>query len=245
MQHFLDLIFRSKRRLLKRLKEKERIVRNNDWLIRTWAHDQAAATNAINSAVQFMNQHPGTISETELALLRAGIQLLQDGATNLIDFMKEAVSTKNEFGDLLEIVQSVISLYSANAKFNQVTVVLQLDSTAPIDFYNDQLMIKRILGNLLSNAIKFSPPGGKVIIRAYGKDGDLYFGVQDSGPGIPQHQQQHIFRPYVKLTEGKSGTGLGLFICRRFARILGGDIHVESTTGTGSVFIVKIRAVNV
>jgi signal transduction histidine kinase len=245
MFRLFDLIFTSKASLLRRLKEKEKIIRFNSWFIRTWAHDQRTAVYAIDSAVKFIDQNGGAVSRDELDLLQAGLQLLQDGASNLTDLLNSEPSIKNEFVDVVDILNGVIHLYSATANFKEVNLVMQLDGSAPSDFYSDALMIKRILGNLISNAVKFSPKGEKVTIRCYGEHNFLFFQVEDKGPGIPPDKREVIFHPYVKLIDGHLGTGLGLAICRSFARALGGDIKVQSTLDQGSIFSVKIKAVNV
>lgn len=243
MIRLINLYFTSKRTLLKQLAEKEKIIRYNAWFVRTWAHDQSTATNAINAAVQFIEQEGGITTE-HLDLLKVGIQLLRDGAFNLVDYLKAEPSAKKEFIDLVEILETIIQLYSALAKFHNVKLVLQFDGSAPMYFHSDSLMVQRILGNLVSNAIKFSPPNERVILRAYGENGNIFFQVEDHGQGIPINKQSEIFRPYVKLNEEKPGTGLGLAICRRFARLLGGDITVNSVLDKGSIFSVRIKAIN-
>ncbi|SKD10094.1 Histidine kinase-, DNA gyrase B-, and HSP90-like ATPase [Chitinophaga ginsengisegetis] len=243
MFRLFNLVFTTKASLLRQLEEKEKLIRNNTRFIRSWAHDQGTATNAINAAVHFIEDR-GTITQSDLELLKTGIQLLRDGSSNLIDLLKEKPTTKNQFVDLVKILGNVVQLYTGLAQFNHVNIVLQLEGSAPVNIYSDELMIQRILGNLLSNAIKFSPPGEKIIVRVYGEHKYLLFQVEDKGPGIPAERRREIFRPYVKLDESKLGTGLGLAICRQFTQLLGGDIAVQSTD-KGSIFSFKIKAVNV
>ncbi|MDR6565469.1 sensor histidine kinase [Chitinophaga ginsengisegetis] len=243
MFRLLNLVFTTKASLLRQLKEKEKLIRFNTRFIRSWAHDQGTAINAINAAVHFMEDR-GTVTQSDLDLLNTGIQLLKDGSSNLIDLLKDKPTIKNQFVDLVEILENVIRLYTGLARFNHVIIVLQLEGSAPVNIYSDGLIIQRILGNLLSNAIKFSPPGEKIIVRVYGEHKYLFFQVEDKGPGIPPARHREIFRPYVKLDENKLGTGLGLSICRQFSQLLGGDIAVQSTD-KGSIFSFKIKAVNV
>lgn len=120
--------------------------------------------------------------------------------------------------------------------------------------FQDRGKISQILNNLLSNAIKFTPEGGRVRIssRLLG-DGQLEFSVEDTGIGIPLHEQEQIFekfrqgstapggRDHVK--REYEGTGLGLSIVRELSRLMGGDVFVESEFGKGSLFVVRLPVV--
>ncbi len=120
--------------------------------------------------------------------------------------------------------------------------------------FNDRGKISQILNNLLSNAIKFTPEGGRVRIssRLLGDD-QVEFSIEDTGIGIPLHEQEHIFekfrqgstapggRDHVK--REYEGTGLGLSIVRELSRLLGGDVYLESEFGKGSLFVVRLPVV--
>lgn len=105
----------------------------------------------------------------------------------------------------------------------------------------DPARVRQILGNLVSNAIKYTPAGGRVrlSIRAPSKsEPRIAVDVRDTGPGIPAPYQERIFEEFFRLpgTDGIAGTGVGLAISRRFARLLGGDITVTDWFEGGSVF---------
>jgi CheY-like chemotaxis protein len=119
---------------------------------------------------------------------------------------------------------------------------LLLDQSSEIPRYikGDEARLRQILINLVGNAVKFTDEGGVTIrlgvrqnMRQY-----LLIEVEDSGPGISVSDQQHLFKPFVQLTEGMThgGTGLGLSIVRQYIRLMGGNITVDSTPGKGSLF---------
>ena len=127
-----------------------------------------------------------------------------------------------------------------------------------IYYEGDENRVRQILVNLLSNAVKFTDGGGTVSLD-YGRtstphpsarlpaDGDwTYFRVSDTGIGIAAEQQARIFESFVQVASGHTrqndGSGLGLAISRRLARLMGGDITVESTVGAGSTFVLWIPA---
>jgi signal transduction histidine kinase len=115
----------------------------------------------------------------------------------------------------------------------------------------DPQRVQQILANLLSNAVKFTAPGGQVSIhcgverRADGigeqRDADwACIVVEDTGVGIAQQDIERVFDPFVQVdvgyTRAHGGTGLGLTISRGLAQMMGGEITVESTLGSGSRF---------
>jgi signal transduction histidine kinase len=107
----------------------------------------------------------------------------------------------------------------------------------------------QVLLNLLSNALKFTPPGGRVTLRASADAAVVRLAVEDSGGGVPADQHERIFEPFVQvgsgLTRPSEGTGLGLAISRELARAMGGDVTVESAPGCGATFTLHLPRVDV
>jgi signal transduction histidine kinase len=100
-----------------------------------------------------------------------------------------------------------------------------------------------VLLNVAGNAIKFTDSGG--VSMAVEQVGDeVVFHVTDSGPGIAANHLEQIFEAFWQVEQGatrsKEGTGLGLTVARRLARLMGGDVAVDSVPGTGSRFTVRI-----
>lgn len=110
----------------------------------------------------------------------------------------------------------------------------------------DELRIQQVLLNLTSNAIKYSTAGLIQInyrveaTAATGEGTTLRFSVRDCGPGLSAEQRETIFQPYARLDEGghepHAGTGLGLYLCEQFVRVMGGSIGVDSEPGQGAEF---------
>jgi signal transduction histidine kinase/ActR/RegA family two-component response regulator len=107
----------------------------------------------------------------------------------------------------------------------------------------DQDKLKQILINLLSNAVKFTE-AGTITVSARRQGGRVAIAVADPGIGIPEDALEQIFEEFRQVdsssTRRYGGSGLGLSICRRFTRLLGGDIAVRSAVGRGSTFTVTI-----
>jgi signal transduction histidine kinase/CheY-like chemotaxis protein/HAMP domain-containing protein len=105
----------------------------------------------------------------------------------------------------------------------------------------DSFRLKQIMINLLSNAIKYTKEGEITVSAILTKVGDkprLEVGIKDTGMGISADQQTNLFSKYYQTnsSKGKTGTGLGLYICKQFVELQGGKISVKSTEGMGSTF---------
>jgi signal transduction histidine kinase len=108
----------------------------------------------------------------------------------------------------------------------------------------DREKLQQILLNLVSNAVKFTAPGGTIRLGCSARDEVVAVWVEDTGIGIAEEHQTHVFAPFVqidrRLNAPGEGTGLGLAISRDLARGMGGDLTVESIPGKGSTFTVTL-----
>jgi signal transduction histidine kinase len=143
-------------------------------------------------------------------------------------------------------IDAALAITASAAAERRLTVTrTQGEEEGPV-FTGDIRRVEQILVNLLSNAIKFTAPGGRVDVSAKARDGGVAFVVRDTGIGIAADQLERIFDPFVQADQGYTrsygGVGLGLAISRELARLMGGDITVESTVGRGSAFTLKLPA---
>ncbi|HSI45443.1 MAG TPA: response regulator [Methylophilus sp.] len=126
----------------------------------------------------------------------------------------------------------------ANEKKLQFQVSVSED--APASITTDKFRLEQILKNLLSNAFKFTATGEVALSIAAHGNGQVAFTVSDTGIGIAKDQQHNIFEAFHQadgsISRKYGGTGLGLSISRDLARLLGGELTLESTPGSGSAF---------
>jgi PAS domain S-box-containing protein len=139
---------------------------------------------------------------------------------------------------ILECLHSVEPML----KSEKVQLVADMSPDLP-PLTTDKDRLHQILTNLLSNAVKFTENGSiKILATRHGEE--ITIAVADSGIGIPAQALERIFEEFHQVDGGTTrqygGTGLGLSISRHFARLLGGDITVQSRVGHGSIFSVTI-----
>jgi signal transduction histidine kinase/CheY-like chemotaxis protein len=121
----------------------------------------------------------------------------------------------------------------------EAAIALDLDPTIDVMFA-DELRLQQMLTHLLSNALKFTESEDQMGLRVKSWGSWIAFTVWDTGIGIPEHQQHLIFQKFQQLanpmTRQVGGTGLGLVLTQRLARLHGGDVTFTSTEGKGSEF---------
>jgi signal transduction histidine kinase len=110
----------------------------------------------------------------------------------------------------------------------------------------DPERVHQVVANLLENAVRHSPPDGRVWLSAYDLDGATAIEVADEGPGIPEHEAQHVFDRFHRVdaarSAGAGGTGLGLSIARWIVDAHGGAIRVERREPHGCRMVVELPA---
>ena len=146
--------------------------------------------------------------------------------------------------DLPLLIEDVALFWSSEAHRRGLALTLQGAEALPAMAEGDPMRLRQILNNLLSNAVKFTDAGGiRIEVASHAVAGErliLKLCVVDSGAGMAADRLARIFTPFdqgddsVARTHG--GTGLGLAISRELARLMGGDLNVESVPGQGSRF---------
>src|SRR5579883_2668841 len=142
------------------------------------------------------------------------------------------------------MVEALIHEFEPLARERRLTLTHQIDPGTPQRIETDPQRLGQILKNLLSNALKFTSTGGVSVRVSTTLEGQVAFAVQDTGIGIPREQQGIIFEAF-RQADGSThrkygGTGLGLSISRDLARLLGGDVAVQSEVGKGSIFTLRL-----
>lgn len=147
-----------------------------------------------------------------------------------------------EMGDLGKIVSEMVENYRDEASKKKISINLNQAKTKLPEIKMDGEKIKLVVQNFIENAIKYTPEKGKIIasLKYDKKNKELVFSVKDSGVGIPEDQQDQIFKKFFRganvVRMDTEGTGLGLFISRNIVKAHGGKAWFESAEGQGSTF---------
>jgi two-component system sensor histidine kinase/response regulator len=159
---------------------------------------------------------------------------------NLLQWSKtqmQAASVRPEELDLSKMITDTLQLLRLQAEAKQINI--ESKNNAPVHVVADKDMVNLVLRNLLSNAIKFTPQMGMIEVGVNETATFIEVYVQDSGTGISKEALQKINENNFYSTKGtasESGTGLGLMLCKEFLAKNGGQMHIESEIGKGSIF---------
>jgi len=104
--------------------------------------------------------------------------------------------------------------------------------TQPVSILADPSLLDDLLSNLVDNALKYTPAGGTVTVSAGERNGRPYLAVEDTGPGIPESEREHVRQRFYRLPNSPGhGSGLGLAIADEIAQLYGATLHIGSGAG--------------
>lgn len=231
------------------------------------SHELRTPLNAILGFSQLLARNPAMASgATKLEIINQSGAHLLDLINDVLDMSKiEAgrVTLHESQFDLYRLLDLLEEMLRLQANSKGLQLVFSRTSEVPQYLRSDERKLRQVLLNLLGNAIKFTSQGSvRLRVSAARKPGAwvtdqpvpatgtqanvmLWFEIVDTGPGIASHELERVFEAFAQTETGlklQEGTGLGLPISRQFARLMGGDITVNSTLGQGTVFTFVIQA---
>ncbi len=152
--------------------------------------------------------------------------------------------------DLHDFLNDLVMMFQIQTRQKDLQFKLEMDPNVPRIIITDENKLRQILINILGNSIKFTQEGGIALrIKVEEKPQQvmhLIMEIEDTGVGIADDELHRVFQSFEQTTSGqksKTGTGLGMAISREHARMMGGDITVNSVVGKGSVFTVEVSVI--
>ena len=168
------------------------------------------------------------------------LKALIDNILDLSRVEARQMSLLSEPVELRKLLEDVIELLQPQFDEKRLDMKLHIEAGAPASIVSDGEKIRQILINFLSNAVKFTDKGGVTVSLQTDTSSPVCISVTDTGIGIPAAKLDMVFEAFKQADGSTSrrfgGTGLGLTISRELARLMGGEIRVESEPGKGSMF---------
>ncbi len=238
--------------LMKALSKAEQSDRMKETLLQNLSHEVRTPLNAISGFAEIISDSDNLPAAT----LKSYTNIISNSCNQLLGIVSDMLVMSDIQLGRVSVAVNRIMLDEMLNRLHRIFLQqaqdknISLEYVAPADrrlaIYSDETKLAQILTNLLTNAIKFTDKGG-VKFGYSVSDKQVDFFVEDTGIGISDENKQQIFERFFQVTKNKAssrGTGLGLAISQSFAKMLHGEILVESELGKGSVFhlIVPINA---
>lgn len=242
------LLFKEKK-LARELKTKTNELRDlnasKDKFFSIIAHDLKNPFNVLVSYTSILKTDLDMFSKDELTQIISDLNQASENGFNLLQnlllWTRSQTNRIHLFKSnfiLFDICEQVKALVELNMLSKKQNLIIDIDPDLVV--YADKDMISTVLRNLVFNAIKFSDQGAYIVVRASKTVSSVQLDVIDTGVGISEDIIKKLFvidnNTTTPGTEGETGTGLGLVICREFVEKNNGLIWVKSKSGEGSVF---------
>jgi len=211
------------------------------------SHELRTPLNAVLGYAQLLENDPTipTHRRTGVKVIRTSSEHLADLIEGLLDISKIEVGRleiyRNETS-IRDLLEQVAAIFRMESSAKGLAFEMEVSPQLPVGVIADERRLRQILINLLSNAVRYTD-AGRVCFEVGYRNEIATFVVSDTGRGIAKADQERIFAPFERIVDPHApvrGTGLGLTITRLLVDVLGGDLQLESVSGGGSRFQVRL-----
>lgn len=249
LYHDIRPLHQHRQRLVQLVEELQQLNTAKDRLLAIIAHDlrsPLATAQGLLGLILAEAHSPEALTEHVTKLQRILTEQLEL-VNELLEFARVEtghITLELTEVDLCEILANVVDTLTLSAYNKQIRLLCTFPEEG-LYLQGDAAKLQRIFWNLLSNAIKFTPEGGTVEVEARLEPNStlpIVVRISDTGIGISSEQLHYLFKPFSASrpgTHGERGTGLGLFIVKRFVDLHGGEITVRSTPGQGTTVLLS------
>jgi signal transduction histidine kinase len=223
--------------------ELEQLNDTKDQWFSVISHDFRSPLTFLQSALTLING--GKLNSAETRMLTIELEARVKRTASLLDNLLywaqsqlQGITPRPRTLNLHSIAQENFAFFQPQAQ--KKSIRMRMEVPTPLPIWADRDMVQLAVRNLISNALKFTYPDGNIWISATIEGEQVYFSVHDDGCGIPADKLDHLFQlydPYAREgTAYEKGTGLGLWLVKKFIELNQGSIQVESTLEQGSTF---------
>jgi len=252
--------------LIRARDEAQSAARAKGMFLANMSHEIRTPLNAILGYAQILHRNCGASLRAED---NKGLDVIMSSGQHLLHLINDLLALSRNENQMVELnkvpfdfhalLSELEIMFTQKSGNDELTLVMECQDGVPQYIYSDLGKIRQVLINLIGNAIKFTREGwirvsASIILS---EEQELEFAdqprkalaiavlVEDTGRGIPEDQLENIFMAFEQTQEEQElglGTGLGLTLSRQYARLLGGDVSVESEMGKGSSFLFSFKA---
>lgn len=235
------------------LEEARQLARMRSEFMAQISHELRTPLNGILGYAQIL-QRDGAMSEEQLE----GLNIIRQSGDHLLSLINNILDHVSLDAEVLELNPGDIHLarffhaVSGGARLKAaqkgLDFVFEMAANVPSVIWADEQRLRQVLTNLLDNAVKFTEQGSVRLRVGFSASARLRVEVEDTGPGIAEDHRESVFRPFVRGSvthRWYGGTGLGLPVSRKLARMMGGDLKAERAPGGGSLFLFEVEVVAV
>lgn len=234
--------------ILRDISERKGLDLLRETLTESIVHDLRAPLANIISSLEFMNVFFPPDTSTDIDEV---VSIASRSAARMFRLINSLLDIDRlESGQVLTTLTQETPIVLLDEALEAIRPNLEAKMQKLMTDFNDNLalvlvdrdMILRVIINLLDNAVKYTPNEGKIAISVRQVEGSIEVVVKDSGQGIPPEEKDAIFNKFYRMrtAQKKSGFGLGLSFCKLAVEAHGGRIWVESQSGTGSQFFLRL-----
>ena len=207
------------------------------------SHQIRTPLNIIGGFAQVLRDGNDMLSEEEKAAITNDMLQNSHTITNIVNnwvmtlvLENTVVIVGNDIVNCNELCKQATDYISLR---NPETVKLEIQTTIPdsLQIQTNKMYVLKILSELLYNANKYTNNGSITISNKQLDSNHVCFRVSDTGPGIPLDDRERIFNQFTKLNSFNEGLGMGLYLCRRLATLLGGSLDLDITYTNGASFV--------
>ncbi|HEX8410592.1 MAG TPA: PAS domain S-box protein [Thermoanaerobaculia bacterium] len=227
-------------------KEKaEAAVRVRDETLGIVSHDLRNPLTTIALSADLLAGAPSAEQPELIETIRTSARRMQRLIQDLLDVARVEAGGLAVAASLMEpepLVREVLAAHEQIAEQKKQRIACDIRGALP-RICADRDRLVQVLGNLLGNAVKFTPERGVIHVETKQRDGQVFFVVRDTGPGIPEADLKNVFTPYWQAKKtAHMGAGLGLAIVRGIVEAHGGRVWAENAPGGGAMFTFTIPA---
>lgn len=223
------------------------LLKSREQLISTVSHDLKTPLSTIVGYSELLgNSDINTKQSYFIKNIKNSSEYITQLVQDLLDFSQiEAgkITIEKVPFFLPQIIDEVAKSIQTVYKQKDIDLIINVDDKLSTKIVGDPFRLKQILSNIIGNAYKFTETG---YIKVSALEGDKFFAItiEDTGIGIEKGNQKLVFEEFAQANENiekqYGGTGLGLSICQKIISILGGNLQLESTFGSGSTFEIQL-----